>query len=247
MLDKKLRDYRKPVAEAKIPMMVFYPTISNDSRRLIITSQPASFLVNSHPDLHVNNESGVESVEFSRLFRNHGAGNVRMTSVIRANATFPYILPNPNLPTEPLTELMDAGVRDNFGMRNLIKYIYTFRNWISSNTSGVIIIQIRDKYKESEVRDFSAQSKIESFLNPVGTFYNNWFSVQDYDHDDLLKYAEAWFDNKLDVIQFQLWNEEVNRISMSWHLTKKEKRMVLNAVNLPENQEAFERLSELLK
>ena len=51
------------------------------------------------------------------------------------------------MPTEPSIEVMDAGVRDNLGLHTSINYIDKFKHWIGDNTSGIIIVQIRDKEK----------------------------------------------------------------------------------------------------
>jgi hypothetical protein len=132
-------------------------------------------------------------------------------------------------------------------MVTTLKYLFTFRNWISTNTSGIVIIDVRDKFKEFAIENSKRPSHLEALLTPFGSLYNNLTTIQIYDHDQLLQYAGLWFDGKIDVVSFQLKNEAESRISLSWHLTKKEKKQIKNAVLLKENQEAFERLKELLK
>jgi hypothetical protein len=61
------------------------------------------------------------------------------------NATFPYVLPNVWLPTNPVIDVMDAGLRDNFGQENTLRFIESFKNWLQENTAKVVIIQIRDR------------------------------------------------------------------------------------------------------
>ena len=164
------------------------------------------------------------------------------------NATFPYIMPMVSLPSEPTIEVMDAGARDNYGLQTAMRFICTFSNWIRSNTGGVIIIQIRERLKQFEIEDTPHRTLMETSSAPIGSFYDNLFKIQDYNNDQLLQYASQWFDGKIDVIDFQLINkeEEENRISLSWHLTPKEKKQILDAINLPENQEAIKKLKDLL-
>lgn len=247
ILDKRLRDYTQPEADAIIPMMIFSPVITNDARRLLISSQPISFLSANTPLESVSNNTLLESVEFTRLFSEQDAMNLKFTSVLRMNATFPYILPNASLPSDPAISVMDAGLRDNFGMLTTMKYIYTFRNWISTNTSGVVIIEIRDRFKEYSVKKSSLETTIQSLFTPLGTLYNNLTTVQTYNDDDLLMYASAWFDGPIDVVPFQLRNEEHDPISLSWHLTQKEKNQILEAIELPQNREAMEKLRNFLE
>ncbi len=47
VFEKKLGDYTAPESEALIPISIFAPTIINDGRRLIISSQPVSYLISS--------------------------------------------------------------------------------------------------------------------------------------------------------------------------------------------------------
>ncbi|PCJ83934.1 MAG: phospholipase [Flavobacteriales bacterium] len=245
-LNKRLSDYTEPEAKGLIPMMLMAPTITSDARRMLIASQPVSYLTNNNPLKNVTNMPSTESIEFSRFFAEQNPGNLRFTSALRINATFPYITPTASMPSEPVIHLMDAGVRDNFGMKITLRYIYAFRNWISSNTSGVVIVQIRDKSKERKIKDVRTSSKLESLFTPLGTVYNNITTVHNYNQDELLQYASLWFDGQIDVVSFQLKNEGEERISLSWHLTNKEKRQILQAIELPENQQSIEKLKELI-
>lgn len=247
ILNKRLKDYSEPEAKGLIPMMIFSPVIVNDARRLLISSQPISYLTKNTPLENVTNNALLESVEFTRFFSEQNSENAKFTSILRMNATFPYILPNVSLPSEPTITVMDAGLRDNFGMLTTLKYIYTFRNWIRTNTSGVVIIEIRDRFKEYSVKKNSSETTLQSLFTPFGALYNNLTTVQTYNEDDLLMYASAWFDGKIDIIPFQLKNEDKDPISLSWHLTEKEKKQILTAIELPENKEAIWKLKILLE
>jgi hypothetical protein len=140
---------------------------------------------------------------------------------------------------------MDAGMRDNFGALTTFKYIYTFNDWINENTSGIIIISLRDKQKQVAVKDNSLKSISETFLSPVGSLYDNLFSIQDYALDDMLQYINNDVSQPIDIINFEIDNPN-NSISLSWHLTTKEKEMVLNSIYSDDNKEALKRLKKLL-
>jgi hypothetical protein len=49
------------------------------------------------------------------------------------------------------------------------------------------------------------------------------------------------------VVEFELDHEYPDNISLSWHLTRKEKKKVLNALDKPDNHKALLRLIDLLK
>ena len=245
--NRRLSDYISPVRKGIIPEMIFAPVITNDGKRLLIASENISYLTNNIPAQNIRNNPVVESIEFRRFFHEQNADNVLLTSVMRMNATFPYILPNVTLPSEPSFEVMDAGLRDNYGMITTLKYIYTFRNWISTNTSGVVIIEVRDKFKEQKSQDKSKVSKLNSLLTPLGSVYGNITSIQTYNQDDLLQYASLWFDGEIDIVPFQLKNDIDEKISLSWHLTLKEKKQIYKALEMEENQESINKLRKLFE
>lgn len=245
VLDKKLMDYTTPEYNSAIPMMIFAPTVINDGRRMIISAQPVSYLSSNIPASATSSSPVVENFEFRRLFENQDADNLKFTSVLRMSATFPIIMPKVSLPSEPEITVMDAGMRDNFGAVTTYKYIYTFKKWIDENTSGIIIISFRDKQKELEVNNNSLRSITETFFSPVGTLYENLFPIQDFNQDDMLQYLSNDVKQPIDVINFELDNAG-NNISLSWHLTTKEKEKVIHSIYLENNQRSLKKLLSLL-
>lgn len=245
VLSGKLFDYENDETNGRVPMMIFSPSILNDGRRLLISSQPISFLTNIHHKNAVNLSTLPESVEFSRLFSKQNHKDIRFTSVLRMNATFPYIMPSVTLPTEPEINVLDAGMRDNFGALTTLRYLYTFKEWINQNTSGVVILTMRDKPKKNNIDATPLTSIIESFSSPIGSLYGNLFNVQDYALDEMYLYLDNNFDQPIDVIDFELENHK-NNISLSWHLTSKEKGNILNSMHSENNQNSLKKLTKLL-
>ena len=246
ILDKSLNEYKLPEESAQIPMMIFSPVITNDARRLLISPQPISFLSNNVPNNNVFTQPIAENVEYSRLFKNQNANDIRFSSVIRMSATFPYIMPSVSLPTSPQIDVLDAGLRDNYGALTSYKYIHTFQKWIEENTSGVIILTFRDKQKEHTIDNNPLQSIVESISLPIGSLYSNLFYIQDYNLDDMMQYLSLDFKNSIDIIDFELDNVN-NRISLSWHLTSKEKENTINSMYSKNNQKSMVRLVKLLE
>ncbi len=245
ILDKTIAEYTKPERDAVIPMMVLSPTIINDGRRLIISSQPVSYLATTKTTPNVNATTLTGNIEFRRFFEKQDADQLKFTSALRMSATFPYILPYASMPSEPLVEIMDAGMRDNFGLITTLKFLNTFNDWINQNTSGVVILQIRDNFKEDTKIKSELPSVIQSFINPIGSFYSVWPDIQNYEQDEMIAYAGKWFNGQIDVVPFQL-KRTSELISMSWHLTSSEKHKISRAIFLPENQESVKRLKLLL-
>jgi hypothetical protein len=245
LLTVRLDDLVEAERAARVPVLVLSPTSVNDGRRLVISPQPVSFLTCTAPLPPVTNPAEAEAIEFRRLFADQEAGRLTLLSALRMGASFPYITPVVSLPSEPPMRVMDAGVRDNYGYRNTIAYLQALRGWIAANTSGVVVVQVRDKQKDLPVRP-AAGSLIDRLLDPVGSVYGNFVRVQDLDYDLMLKQAEAWAGFPIDMVDLQLRHDESDEISLSWHLTAVEKTQVLNAIRSPENRAAFERLRSLV-
>ena len=246
-LGKKISDYKRVESEAIVPMMIFSPTLVNDGRKLIVSSLPVSFLTQNSESDKLHTIPLNDGIEFSRFFKKQNADSILFTSVLRMSSTFPYITPIVSLPSEPAIEIMDAGMRDNYGIEVALKYLYTFRNWIATNTSGIVMIQIRDRHKEFPIDENPSPTILEALSLPLGSFYGNLFYMQDFSQNQQMEFISSWFDGPVDVVDFQLKNEIPDKISLSWHLTNHEKQKVINSINLPENRKAIDKLHELLE
>lgn len=245
LFSKRLKDYTDDEFHSRIPMMIFAPTIINDGRRLVISAQPVSYMMNNIPMPNLKAIPLLENIEYQKFFREQDAMNIRFTSILRMNATFPYILPSVQLPSQPMIRIMDSGIRDNYGLTTCLKYLYVFRDWISENTSGVIILQLRDKYKQYESTSNNTQSLLKNITAPLDNLYSNWINVQNFEQDQLLQYASSWFNGGIEVIPFMLKSDPEQRISLSWHLTNSEKHRIIRALYGSENQAIADRLKDM--
>ncbi len=243
-MDHPISYYTEPEAKSLIPLLVLCPTIINDGRRLVISSQKVSYLTQETPNINVSNINLIDGVEFTRFFEHQDAMNLKFTSALRMSASFPYISPTVSLPCTPVMEVMDAGIRDNLGIKTSIKYLYVFREWIKQNTSGVIILQIRDTRKELPVENMPDHNLYQNITLPLGSIYGNIAKTQDYNHEELIQYASAWFDGPIDIVDFELPNEK-EKVSLSWHLTTREKKFIYDAIYLKENQQSMFKLKRL--
>jgi hypothetical protein len=241
----RIGDLAEAERQARIPFLVMAPTSLNDGRRVVIASQPMSFLTCITPDAGMQLPSQPESIEFLRLFAGQGAADLHLTTALRMNATFPYITPVVTLPSEPPMRVMDAGVRDNYGYRTTLSFLHTYSAWINENTSGVVVLQMRDTQKELEVRPSSA-SLIDRVIDPVGSVYDNFVRAQDQDYDLMLRMASAGHPFPIHVVDLQLRHGEHEQISLNWHLTALERQRVLRSIGTSENMQAMERFRRLM-
>lgn len=268
ILDKKLVDYREPEQKGLIPMLILSPTVVNDGRKLFISPHNMSYLTTSVSIQDMRNlKQKIRGIEFIRFYKNQDAENIRFLSALRMSATFPYITPNVELPSDPPMEIMDAGLSDNYGIKDAVNFLFVFRNWIKENTSGVVFLVIRDSEKDIEVEKKEEPSIIQKITTPIGSLYNNWDFLQDFNNDNFMDQAQAWYGGNLTVVDFQyipkpkLWNklkeknispEEVEskdkgeRAALSWHLTTREKESLKRTIYENNNQASLKKLKILL-
>ncbi|MFN8863317.1 MAG: patatin-like phospholipase family protein [Flavobacteriales bacterium] len=244
LFDKRLRDYSQAEFEGQIPMMILSPTIIDDGRRLLIAAQPMSYLIGQ--DAAENDPYALqEEVEFTRLFSDQDAMNLRFISALRMNATFPYVFPITTLPSQPEIGVMDAGIRDNFGLKTTYRYLDAWSRWIETNTSGVIIVQVRDLPKGVDLRD-KTESLFGRFMAPMGSIYGNMTRTQDYTNQQMLRYFQSSCEVPVDLVNLQLNQDMDSHISLSWHLTRSEKITIREALRDSFFLAETERLKKLL-
>jgi len=249
VFDKRLKDYRQPEAEGKIPLMFITPSIVNDGRRMVVSPHGVSYMTIAPIGVEQPNSVEIDAVDFGRVFADQGAENLKFSTALRMNATYPYVLPNVYMPTKPGIEVMDAGFRDNFGINSATRFIQVFKDWIKENTSGVVLLQISSQAKVEEISPNDDQGAIESILNPLG-IAGQILILQDYEHDTNISFMyDLLGKDKFDVIRYIYYpkNEKKERASISFHLTSKEKDDVLQSYFQEQNNGKLERLKRALE
>ncbi|MDX1447005.1 hypothetical protein, partial [Lishizhenia sp.] len=245
VLNKQLKDYREVEQAALVPTFVFSPTIIEDGRRLIISSQNLGFMFGS--GIVEGDSVLTENVELNKIIQHQDAGELRFATALRMNATFPYITPMVTLPTEPEVHIMDAGIRDNYGAKTTLRYLSALEDWIKENTSGVIIVQIRDTKKGLNPDEEHAISLFEKMFKPLSNVYGNFPKVQDYNQDELVNLFLRYQDYPIDIVSLNLRETPKDKISLSWHLTKQEKQLIKKALSSERNTMEMQRLLKLLQ
>lgn len=247
ILDKTLNAYKKPEKEAVIPMLFITPSIVNDGRRMIISPQGVSYMTKTPIFESKRNTVKTDAVDFGKVFREQDAMNLKFTTALRMNATYPYILPNVHLPSTPKIEVLDAGFRDNHGITSATRFIHVFKDWIIENTSGVVLVQIDTKDGVDEVTPSDEDGLLGSIFNPLG-IASKLLNLQEFEHDTNLGFIfDLLGEDHFDVIRFSYEPTKQNeRASMTYHLTKREKKDIMSAFYLEENQENLKLFTNIL-
>ena len=147
-------------AAAWRPSLIFSPMLVEDGRQLFISNldlrkvtQNRAFILGEDDRRSPTDPQGFgllsrEGVEFFKLFPN--ATEFTVATAVRMSASFPYLLPGVPLRTNPPRRVVDAGYYDNYGIGIAASWMFNHIDWIRENTSGVVVIQVRDGLSEAE-------------------------------------------------------------------------------------------------
>lgn len=246
VFEKTLKDYAAAEASAQIPVMFFNSVINRDGRKMIMGTHPARFLMRPHTDTTHITYTDPDAIDFTSFFQKQDAENISILSALRMNATFPYVLPSVWLPSTPIIDVMDAGLRDNFGQETSLRFIDVFKDWLKENTSKVVLIQIRDRSLGDWEKPLEGNSLVSLLTQPFLVLQNNWFKLQDYYQHDQLQYLSDAYGKDFYRLTFQYVPERKDAAaSLSFRLTAAEKKDIERALNNPLNQHEFNRVQML--
>lgn len=247
ILNHQIKDFAADEKAAKVPLMIFNSTISRDGRQMIVSSQPLSFLMK--PFLYATDTSASpDAVDFAAFFAKQDPMNLRLLTALRMNATFPYVLPNVWLPTQPVIDVMDAGLRDNFGQETSLRFIENFKDWLQQNTGGVIVLQLRDRRNDNWQQPFESNSITDVLVKPATMLQHNWYKLQDFSETNQYSYLHDGLDTLLHRISFMyVPKKEDKGAALNFHLTAQEKKDVMESFDNSYNQAALKKVLELLK
>jgi hypothetical protein len=248
ILSKRIGDYINDEKEANIPLMFFNSVVTRDSRKMIISTQPVSFMMRGWQDTAKFPEMDPDAVDFTAFFKKQDPYNLRLLTALRMNATFPIVLPNVWLPSNPVIDVMDAGLRDNYGQETTLRFLETFDSWIKENTSGVLVLQIRDRSPGGWDSPYLSDDISDHATKPFLLLQHNWFKMMEYFQNDMLSYYAEQPDRKIHKILFEYAaDKEENKAALNFHLSKRERKDIVSSVKSISNQRSFSRLMELLQ
>jgi Patatin-like phospholipase len=120
-------------ATAFSPAIIFSPMLVASGRPLLV----------SNLDLSCVATKDTEAVELFRVFP-HAEAEVSLATAARMSASFPYVTPATELPTEPPQRVVDAGYYDNDGIGTAAAFLLTkdVKEWLEKHASRVVILRI---------------------------------------------------------------------------------------------------------
>jgi len=248
LLQLRLGDYKSVEATGMAPLMVISGTIINDGRKLMISPQPIAYL--TRPEYSLGQTApAIDAVDFAQYFSENDPLNLKLTTALRMSATFPVVLPVVKLPATHDVNIMDAGLRDNFGTENCLRYLHTFRNWIKDNTRDVIVLQIRDTRENRPTTPDEENSLASMMTSPLFAIQQKWGAFQTFSHNYMEDFTISCMDTtRIHFITLSyIPKKKEHGAALNFHLTAREKQDLLQSVNQEENQKAISRLISLLR
>ncbi len=246
VLNIQLKDLVKDESNANIPLIFFNSVIKSDGRKMMISTQPISFMMKPLA-LQSDTSASPDAIDFASLFSKQQPMNLRVLTALRMNATFPYVLPNVWLPSNPVIDVMDAGLRDNFGQETTLRFMDNFKEWIQQNTSAVLILQLRDRVTDNWDQPFESNSLADMIVTPATMLQHNWFKLQDYAQTDQYNYYKTNTDSaiyKISIVYTPAKEEKT--AALNFHLTAREKRDVKQSFNNFTNAAALKQIANLI-
>lgn len=245
-LNKQLKDYAVEEKTAGIPLMFFGSVVTRDSRKMIISTQPVRFMMQTPLDTTNLPYIDPDTIDFATFFSKQDPYSLRMLTALRMNATFPVVLPNVWLPSQPVIDVMDAGLRDNYGQETSLRFLSSFEEWIKDNTRGVLVIQIRDRLAGGWEVPYLSEGISDHITRPFLLLQHNWFKMMEYSQNDLLNLYSTHSSTPVYKIAFQYAaDNEENKAALNFHLTKREEKDILNSIHSVSNTKSFLQLMEL--
>lgn len=261
ILDKPLSAYKTPEFKSQIPILPITPLITNDGRKLFISPHSMSYMGISASRAEGINEKS-QSIDFMRFFKDQDAENLRFISALRMGATFPFITPHIQLPSLPHMETMDAGLSDNFGIQDALRFLYVFQDWIEQNTSGVTLITIRDSEKFTEIDQKVLPTILQKLSIPLKNILINWDNIQTLNNEVLYNQFKESMNFEIEKIEFEYSTsqflrdrglidavgmvdpgaQEIQRASLNWRLIAREKVSIIDNIHSIQNQASLQRI-----
>ena len=248
VLNRQLRDLAADEKRAATPLMIFNSVITRDSRTMMISSQPISFLMRPEYDSARIPRMDPDAIDFGAFFYKQDPMNLRLLTALRMNATFPYVLPNVWLPTTPVIDVMDAGFRDNFGEESTMRFLSVFKDWLRENTGGVVLLQIRDRKTGGWDNPYESDDITELVTKPLLLLQNNWYKMQEYNQNDLIGLSENLLGHSFVKLVFEyVPRRQEEGATLNFHLTSQEKIDVRDAVYNEKNKKPFSRFLQFIE
>jgi len=246
IMNNRLGDYVADEKAANIPLMFYHTVITRDGKMMLMGTQPMRFMMQPPYD-SLHEAPDADAVDFTTFFAKQDPYNLRLLTILRMNATFPVVLPNVWMPSNPVIDVMDGGLRDNYGIETSLRFLAHMKEWIEQNTRGVLVVQIRDRKDGGWEHPYDTKTMTENAVKPFFLLQQNWYKMMEYFQNDMATYFVSNTGYPIQKVTFQyIPSKEENKAALNFHLSKREKRDIEASLESSYNQQSFRKLQELI-
>jgi hypothetical protein len=245
LLNKQLGDYKDDESSARVPLIFFNSVVSRDGKKMIISTQPVRFMMKGRQDTTHIPAMDPDAFDFVSFFAKQNPYNLRILSALRMNATFPVVLPNVWLPSQPVIDVMDAGLRDNYGQETTLRFLDNFDDWLKENTRGVLVIQLRDREAGGWENPYYSDNMSDHITKPFFLLQHNWYKLMEYFQNDMLSYYSKTVPYSFYKVSLQyVTDKEESKAALNFHLTQSEKKNIAASLNSVYNQGSLQMVKQ---
>jgi hypothetical protein len=193
ILGQRFADLGHGEAAGWRPSLIVSPLIVEDGRRLLISNLDVRDLTTVPVE-----PTSLQALEYYGHIEPR-PGTLRLSTAVRLNASFPYVSPAAELPTDPARHTLDAGYYDEHGVELAGSWIWARREWLLAHTTGVLLVQVPDarararKQKASEDRRDWWGAGLLGVTGPIEALRTSQSASTDYRNDHLVSLLEATF------------------------------------------------------
>jgi hypothetical protein len=279
-LDIAFRSLAAGEEEGWRPSLIVTPMLVEDGRQLLISNLFVQFMTENggnflqaprttgageRPQALIQSQGTAASpefryslsgLEFFQLFPDEHA-DFQLSTAARMNASFPYVSPAVDLPVAPRRRVVDAGYYDNYGVKTAAAWIYHYRQWLMDNTSGVVLLQLRDLASDQrrlspgdgmdgkDTDRWNLYRGIEWLTGPLTGAASARQSVMSFRNDEQLDSLSNLFNihkakDFFTTVVFS-FNDEV---AMNWYLGPEDVQGIEDSWEEPWNQSALKALQD---
>ncbi|MFI5183343.1 MAG: hypothetical protein ACHQNV_03010 [Vicinamibacteria bacterium] len=235
------------------PSLILSPMIVEDGRRLVISNLDlGSLLDNEGPMLGGGRSYSLAGVQ---LFRKLPARTLSLSTAVRLQANFPWVLPSTELPPldpgRPRFRVVDAGYYDETGVDLACLWIFRHREWLRAHTAGVLLIQNRDQPSRNRHELPRAQRGLvrglDGLVTPVSAVLRARDSTASYRNDATVAALARTFNQGTDDEFFTTAVFELtSQASLSWSLTPPEAEAIRGDIGRERNVNVLNALTTWL-
>lgn len=237
VLGGTIGEYGEAERQARVPALIIQSTIINDGRKLLLSNLPLSYLSRPAYNRQSLDPMVLDAIDYGRLFREKEPYQLRLSTALRMNASFPYILPVIKLPSEPQINLMDIGLRDNFGVETVSRYLHHMDSFFRATGQEVLVLEIRDT-REHEVFPSTPMDGLWDMLfDPLFVIQNKWEPFQSYTQSYIKDLLLSSPSSSVRYFSFSYIPEHKEKAAaLNFHLSTREKEDLLQSWEHPLNQ-----------